>query len=189
MYLHFEDWSSFIPWLDQRGVKHGEKIIKVYASDEDPREKFNKSTLAVVESSDEPFTEDDVFDFGERGVFTGLDYERSMAERGVNDKAARIARALARFATREDARFAYVGMQQVKADGTFLIGHPLDGIHGWEWVLRGKEEFLHLDIFTSISLPRLRGIVDFENPALILTSQERMSREAEHPSVARERGI
>lgn len=192
MYLRFEDWSSYIPWLDQRGVKHGEKIIKVYASDDDPREKFRKPTLAVVESSDAPFTDEEVFNFGQRGVFRGTDFERAIAERGANDKATRIARALARFATREDTRFAYVGMEQIKNDGSFLINHPLDGIHGWERVLGGRsgeEETLHLDILTSISLPRLRAIVDFENPTLVRNFQERIAYEREHPSVVRERGL
>lgn len=177
MYLRFEDWSAFIPWLDKKGAPHGGKIIKVFATDEDPRVMFAKPTLVVVDSRDGPFTDDEFFYFGERGVFTGRDFESAIAEKRVNDKAARIARALARFATREDTGFAYVGMQVRVGDG-FLIQHPLEGIDGWERVaggLEGKEETLHLDIFTPTSLGRLRRIVDFENPATIRTSDERLT--------------
>ena len=174
MYLHFEDWSPFLPLLGRQGKKHGGKIIKVFATDDDPRERLNKSSLVVVESSDEPFTEEDVFDFGERGVYTGRDFEQAVAEKGANDKATRIARALMRFATREDTGFAYVGMQ-IRVGDRFLIEHPLDGLHGWERAVGGRaglEETLHLDIFSPISLPRLRRIVDFEDPAQILSYQE-----------------
>jgi len=192
MYLRFEDWSSFTSWLDARGVKHGGKIIKAYPSEDDPREKYNKSTLVVIESDDSPFTEQDLFNFGQRGTFTGIDFESAIAQRVTNDKAARVARALARFGTRDDTRFAYVAMEQIKRDGSFLIEHPLDGIHGWERVgggRTGEEELLHLDIFTSTSLPRLRNIVDYGNPALIRTSEERYAYEREHQAVVRERGF
>ena len=175
MYLRFEDWSTFTTLLDRKGATHGGKIIKVFATDDDPRITFNKPTLMAVDSNDEPFTAGDVFDFGERGVFTGVDFERTIAERKVNDLAARTARALARFATREDTGFAYIGMQNRLRDG-FLIQHPLDGIHGWQRVtdgLEGQEETLHLDIITPISLGRLRGVVDFEDPAMIRTREER----------------
>ena len=71
MYLRFEDWSSFTSWLDARGVKHGGKIIKAYPSEDDPREKYNKSTLVVIESDDSPFTEQDLFPFRDQGEISG----------------------------------------------------------------------------------------------------------------------
>lgn len=188
MYLRFEDWTTFTSKLDKKGVRHGGKIIKVFATDDDPKKKFGKPTIVVVESSDEPFTDGNVFDFGERGIFTGLDFERAIAEKGVNDKAVRIARALARFSIREDTGFAYVGMQ-VRVGDDFLLDHPLDGIHGWERTiggLSGQEETLHLDIITSTSLLRLRRIVDFENPALVMTYRERISYEREVQSARKE---
>src|SRR5690242_13460578 len=111
MYLRFEDWSGFLPRLRETGVVDGGRIIKVYPSEEDPRIKFRKPSLVVVESSEEPLTARDVFDFDQRGTFTGEDLERIIRERELNEKAARIVRALTRFATREDTRFAYIAMQ------------------------------------------------------------------------------
>lgn len=177
MYLRFEDWSQFTGYLDRKGISHGGRIIKIYATDEDPRIKFGKEGLAVVESSDEPFKSDEVFDFGERGVFTGQDLEDAISAKQANELAGRTARALARFAVREDTRFAYVGMQ-VKVGERFLIQHPLDGIDGWERVVggqQGQEGSLHLDIFTPTSLGRLRQIVDFEDSTRIRTHADRIA--------------
>ncbi len=173
MYLRFEDWSAKLDLLDRKGVVHGGRIIKVKATDEDPRERFGKNNLAIIESSGKPFT-DDVFNFGKRGIFTGKDLEETFLAKGLNDIALRTVRALVRFSTRQDTGFAYVGMQ-IKVGSKFLLDHPLDGIHGWKYVEQGRlgqEENLHLDIATSISLGRLKRIVDYDDPSQILSGLE-----------------
>lgn len=177
MYLRFEDWSMpiLMERLNDKGVTHGDKIIKVFATDEDPRITYKKDSLSVVEINDEPFR-DEVFDFGERGIFTGQDFEQGIMRKGVSEHAAKTARALARFATREDTRFAYVAMR-LKAGEDFLIQHPLDGIDGWARVAEGRtaEESLHLDIFTPTSLGRLRQLVDIDDPTRIMTHEDRLT--------------
>ena len=44
MFLHFEDWSVFLSKLEAKGVPHGDHIIKVFATHEDPREVFALSS-------------------------------------------------------------------------------------------------------------------------------------------------
>ena len=45
MYLRFEDWTTFTSKLDKKGVRHGGKIIKVFATDENPRENLVSQLL------------------------------------------------------------------------------------------------------------------------------------------------
>jgi len=165
MRLHFEDWSSYTNVLDRKGISHGGRIIKIYTGEDLGR--FRKQNLVTVESSDEPFGSE-VFDFGERGKFTGRDIENAILARTTNKDAARIARSLLRFSLREDTGFVYAGMQ-VKVGERFLINNPLDEIDGWEYVPAGHAHKLHLDIFVSSSLERLRGIVNFDDSEQILT--------------------
>ena len=66
MFLHFEDWSAFAFMLKSKGLPNQNQVIKVYASEADPRVKLGKPNLTVIESSGRPFT-DEVFEFQGRG--------------------------------------------------------------------------------------------------------------------------
>lgn len=59
MYLCFSDWTqlAFIKTLNDKGIAHGGRIIKVYASKRDPREVLHKPNLFFLQSSGEPFRE------------------------------------------------------------------------------------------------------------------------------------
>lgn len=85
-YLHFEDWSDpmFLSHVEKNGLPHIGKIIKVFASDRRPDERFGKPGLAVVESSGDPFTTDERFDYGENGVFAGMDLEERLSSFGID---------------------------------------------------------------------------------------------------------
>lgn len=164
MYIRFEDWT--FPYtlnvLNQKKIPHGNKIIKVFATEEDPRVLFEKPTLTVLEVDDSPLT-DEQYDFGERGIYSGKDFEQYLTGKKLTEKAKRVARALIRFGT----PFAQKAMEARTEEG-YLINHPLDGIDGFQY---GTEQFvgseleriLHLDIFFPESLAKLREIVDYED--------------------------
>src|SRR5690349_2539649 len=108
MYLRFEDWSNFLFVLDKKGYPHGDRIIKVYTSQEDPRGLYDKPDLVVFKSEGHPFS-DEVFDMGDRGQFSGKDIEAQLATKGVTDKGKEIVRALLRFSTTEETQFTQAG--------------------------------------------------------------------------------
>lgn len=47
MYLHFQNWTLpfVMQQLDRKGVRHGDWVIKIFATDQNPRGKFRKNTL------------------------------------------------------------------------------------------------------------------------------------------------
>ncbi len=175
MHIRFEDWTEAMYFLERKKVPHGTKIIKIFASDEDPREKYGKATLKVVEVGDEPFREDEVFDAGNRGTFTGKDIEEAIAAKGTNELAVRTARALARFALQPELKFAQTGME-IKVDGQYLLNSPLEGIDGWKRTTGGQEggeHLMHIDVISPKALRALGRIVDFEDSSTVRTYRDR----------------
>ncbi len=159
-YLYFEDWSQFIFQLDSKGIKHGNKIIKVYTSPIDPRTKLNDPNLKVIETEDSQLT-DETFAYGERGLYKGSEIENHM--QGLNEAAKNSARALFRFANRENLQFCQAGMSLKKPDGTWLINHPIEDIDSIEPAKLSPEKrsaTIHLDIFVQDSLDKLAKLVD-----------------------------
>lgn len=188
MFIHFEDYTQFTWVLDKKGISHGGRIIKVFATRDDPRSIFDKPTLQSLQLSDEPLTEMDKFDFGERNIYTGSDYEIYMTNHVFTELGKRIARTLIRFASQENTGFTQAAMNAKYKDGSWLISHPLEDIDSLNKAsINGKENLLHLDIFFPESLRRLKQIVDFDNPALVLSIRELAAREGKVRNKAKER--
>jgi hypothetical protein len=160
LYLYFEDWSHYIFQLDEKGIEHGNKIIKAYTSPVDPRVKLNDANLKVAEMDDSAL-HSEIFGYQERGVFTGSDIENHITN--LNEFAKRSVRALFRFANREDLQFCQTGMQMKKADGQWLIDHPIKDIDSIDFAEKfptKRSATIHLDIFNKNSLVRLAHILD-----------------------------
>lgn len=173
--LHFVDWTSHTTSLkkslDERGIAHGDRTIKVQPSFEDPRETFKKPTLKAPKYSGRPFR-DEVFSFGERGFYTGSSLEQYMIDQGFTDKGKEIARALFRFAVQPRAAFTQRAMELKEGKG-WAIDHPMKQIDNLVYArFLGHEEKMHLDIFLPESLIVLRRIVNFDDPSKIISHVE-----------------
>ncbi|HLL61215.1 MAG TPA: hypothetical protein VK338_05840 [Candidatus Nitrosocosmicus sp.] len=53
MYIYFEDWTEFMFILDKKGIPHGDKIIKVFAIEDNPKQIIGREDLAVIEVNDQ----------------------------------------------------------------------------------------------------------------------------------------
>lgn len=171
VYLHFEDWSQFTDFLTQKGMPHGDRIIKVKASLEDPRDTFEKKTLEVLRYSGGPFKKE-IFDFGERGIYSGVAVEQYMEERCFTETGKRVARALFRFAVQPEAGYVQRAMAFKRGD-RWLIDHPMEDLDGLAYASRtGQEGRIHLDIFYPDSLEALKGFVNIDDPSQIMSLRE-----------------
>lgn len=189
MFIYFEDWSysGNFETLDAKGMPHGDKIIKVYPADKDPRildEKY--ANVRVVEVSDNPFKEE-IFHFPERGTFTGMDIENAFNTAGYPESAKPFGRALFRFATEE---FQTTDAISIQIDDVWVIDHPIQTIDGIRHVLNNPERgkyMLHLDIFTSHSLARLESTIDFRNhPELLVPRRQGLRLKQELAGIPRQ---
>lgn len=165
MFIHFEDWSSpiFLNQLTTKNIPHGDKIIKVFASDENPNTIFKKPGLVVLEMDDSPFSSEEAYDYGDRGRYSGTQLEKKLAGYGLNDFGKRTMRALFRFSNQEG--FCQAAME-TKVDDKWLIDHPFGDIDGITNAITNpaRENSIHLDIFFPSSLERLKSIVNFDKP-------------------------
>ncbi len=176
-YLHFEDWSlpGLIQHVEQNGLPHAGKIIKVFASDERPDERFRKPNLTIIESPDEPFRDDEIFEYEGNGTFTGNDLEEKLAALGIDDKAKELMRALFRFENRPELGFCQASMGAKNPDGSFRFTDPFAGVDGVYHVTtrtRMPENSLHLDIFFPESILKLGQIVNLNDPTKLLECRE-----------------
>ena len=126
MYLHFEDWTSplFLSVLDRNGIPHGERIIKIYATERNPHTLIDKPNLTVIESSSEPFREDEFFDYGERGTLSGKQLKNDLDSFGLTEDGKTRVRAFFRFSNTPELGFTQAAMAAKKSDGSWLIDHP-----------------------------------------------------------------
>lgn len=171
MYLHFEDWSLFLNQLKAKGIPHGEKIIKVFASKDDLRITLEKPDLIVLEINEKPFLANEVFDYGERGRYTGKELEEKLSTYNLSGFAKETIRSLFRFANQEGFTQAAMGLMK---DGKWTIEHPLGDIDGVN-IAQGnldRENAIHLDIFLPQSLEHLKEVVDFTDSRKIATMLE-----------------
>jgi hypothetical protein len=159
IFLYFEDWSQFTFMLEQKGIEHGGRIIKVYTAPFDPRQHLGKPNLKVIESDDSSLL-DARFSYKDRGTFSGAEIEQKIAR--LDTFPARSVRGLLRFSNREDLLFCQTGMG-MKKDGKWLIDHPLEDIDGlleFPLLTNLKAATIHLDIFNSGSIDRLSKILN-----------------------------
>lgn len=171
MYIHFSDWSMFMGTLNKKGIPHGDKIIKIYACKEDPRTILKRPTLYIDEVSDAPFTEDEVFDYNDRGSYTGPKLEAKLTEMGLDEEGKKYARALFRFANSPKIQSCQLMMSVKNPDGSWMFSNPLDDIDGLDMAARnpkGRNAAQHLDIFSEQSLARLRQMVDIDKRELLV---------------------
>lgn len=188
MYLHFEDWSNqlFLNQLKAKGIPHGEKIIKVFASVDDPRIILRKPDLVALEISGKPFPKDEIFDYGERGKYSGKMLEEKLLGINLSDFGKEVIRSLFRFANQEG--FTQTAME-IMIDGNWLIEHPLGDIDGIDIAKRysDREKAIHLDIFLPQSLEHLREILDFTNPEKIANMLEGQRSRTKKEGLSQER--
>ena len=162
MRIYFEDWSEFIFMLDQKGIRHGDKIIKCFAThlpESELKENIGKDSIVTIESDHSPFHANEVFRY-ERGVYTGLMLEEHLVSVGLSELGKETARALFRFAY--EMGFNQSAMNEQEGKG-WLIHHPFDDIDG---IQKGKDSNgslvdaeLHLDVFFSESLALLEQVI------------------------------
>ncbi len=170
MYLRLEDWSLefFLSRLEEKGLKHGGHIIKVYASEVDPRTKdmYGRETVAVVEIDDSPFREDEIFNYEGRGTYTGVQLNQRLGELGLNEDAKKRMRALFRFANLPETGFTREAMQLRNTEGNWLIDHPFGDIDGVSRAVQLPEKYsatVHLDIFVPTSLEKLARLLGVDD--------------------------
>lgn len=177
MYLHFEDWTYPITleMLDKRGLPHDDKIIKVFASDKDPRKVLDNPELTVVESRGNRFTKPESFDYVGRGTYPAKSLESALDLYGLNNFGLRIIRSLFRFSYKEGfSQAAMAAERPSDGDTEWLIQHPFEAIHGINDTQSSPEKIpkLHLDIFFPASILALSQTVDFENPRALVSPDE-----------------
>jgi len=168
-FIHFEDWSIFTNILNKKNIKHGGRIIKAFASSEDPRITFSNPNLAVVKESDDDFREN--YSYPEQvKEFDGDDLEAELDRRGFDSIAKKQIRTLFRFANNPNTPFCITGMA-IKHNAEWLIKHPFDDIDGLEEVIKNPAlaSRIHLDIFTTESLNKLRDIVDYDDETQLVS--------------------
>lgn len=173
MHVYFEDWSApvFLGMLDRNGLEHGGRIIKAFAAAEDPRRALGHPDLATEEVGVGPFKKDETFEYEGRGVYDGNELEALLGAYALVNGGRDISRALFRFSNRHG--FCQAAMRARSGDD-WLISHPFGEIDGLQEARRdpGREKSIHLDIFFPSSLELLRGIVDYDNPAELVTIKE-----------------
>lgn len=171
LYLHFEDWSPYTKDLDNRGIPHGDRIIKVMATPENPKRIFGKDTLKIPRYPYRPFR-DETFDFGERGMYIGTSLEQYMEGKDFTEMGKRITRALFRFAVQPEAGFVQRAMA-AKKDDDWFIDHPFKDLDSLLCAtIPGSEGRVHIDIFYPDSLEALRKFVDFDKSSQIISYEE-----------------
>lgn len=173
MYLHFEDWSApmFLQKLERAGLPHADKIIKVFASERDPRLALGKSALTVVSVDGSPFLNTDKFEYPGRETFTGSDLERKIADFNLGNTGNMSIRSLFRFANEHG--FCQAAMA-AETDEGWLVDHPFGDIDGIDVAQpqAAREHGIHLDIFFPDSLKVLKRVVDYDDPDTTPTMRE-----------------
>lgn len=175
MFLYFSDWTSSIETLDEKGFSHGDKIIKVYACEQDPRELLNKPNLFVIKGNSEPFAENEIFHYPGRKSYTGPELEEELVNIGINEVAKKYFRAVFRFDTSPEVQSNQCMMGMKNLDGSWTYNHPFESIDGAYPAAKYhgyRDVALHTDIFDPESIARLRKIVDLDDPELVASYRD-----------------
>lgn len=169
MYVHFQNWThqTLLDSLSERGIPHGDRIIKAFATDEDPRIILGRAALTVLPGDPHPFSDQEVFAYPDRSEFVGSELEEELASKNFGDVGIRTVRALFRFSNQYG--FCQASMA-AKFAGAWVMEHPFQHIDGMKIAARipRRERTIHLDIFTPGSLGLLKSIVDYSDPESIL---------------------
>ncbi len=178
MFLHFSDWSEFIKSLEEKGIPHGGRIIKVYASHEYPGNTLGRLTIPKVEVSGEPFTNNEVFAYPERESYTGTELEEEMTRKGLSEAAKFYVRALFRFANSEELQACQFAMSLKDEGGNWMFDHPFEDLDGITESLSNprRNGAIHLDIFGPRSLVNLQKFVDFNDETQLIDKRRELLR-------------
>jgi hypothetical protein len=175
MFLYFSDWTSpqNLEKLEERGFPHAGKLIKVFASSENPSDKIGRK-LSITQVDDSPFEPDVEFKFQGRAYWTGSELEVYLDHFHLKDEEEQKARSLFRFANSPEMEITQLAMLARRAvTGTYHYNHPLAIIDGLDEAReRGRLNGLHLDIFTQRSIDRLANIINLENTEGLVTIRE-----------------
>ena len=164
----------FLETLERAGKPHGGRIIKVFASEADPRQIVDQPELTVVEVADHPFGLDEIYEYPGYRVYSGPEIEGTLAGYGLDDRINRMARSLFRFANEQG--FCQAAMAARWEDGTG-IKHPLEDIDGLPPAERPvSTQDIHLDIFFPRSLVVLKEVVDYDDPTKVLSMRDSLQR-------------
>ena len=169
MYLYFGDWSAYLPSLDRRGIPHGGRIIKTYTSLLDPREVLSSPKLTIMEGEVTPFRINEVFDYPQRKTYQGPELENDLANFTQDELGRRVIRSLLRFAHHPERAFVQYAMG-MKIEGEWFIDHPFKDLHFPDG-LEGSVN-IHLDVFMPPSLEKMRKIVNFDDPDVLVTPRQ-----------------
>ena len=84
--LHFEDWTNdlTIATLDQKGLPHVGRVIKVFATKSDPRGVYRRPDLRVLPVPDEEFTFSEQYDYPNRN-YNGHELEADLNRLSLDD--------------------------------------------------------------------------------------------------------
>lgn len=160
IFLYFQDASNFIYRLNERGIVHGGRIIKVFPTLVDPRTKLGDQITVVTEESAQ-FDPNAQF-LGSNGhLFETRLLAQLPGDRTHSQLEQMFAYALLNFSHRH--RILETTYQMIDGENKPLIKHPWDIVAGWphSWRVPGA---LHVDIFSVDSLNTLRSIVDYDDP-------------------------
>lgn len=179
MYLHFSNWSAFMPLLDQKNIPHGDTIIKVYTSRLDPREILGRKKLFVINVDYSLFKETDIFKYKDRENYTGLILENKLDEISLDTDGKERARALFRFSNLSEIQSCQFMMSIKNPDGKWMFDNPFAGMDGVQ-LARIKPQkgnpALHLDIFSKESLFRLRQLFDIDREEFLVEQGREIPR-------------
>jgi len=171
MYLHFEDWTN-APFVQQKlarlDVPVGERVIKVFSSDVNPRQTLGRTALTVIESDGSSFAETETYSYRARREYTGLELEEDLAVYGLGEVGNRTVRSLFRFSNLHG--FCQAAMWAKKNRSVWRIRHPYRQIDGLDIAATNpaRESTIHLDIIFPDSLKTLKNVVDYDDPEAIL---------------------
>lgn len=119
-------------------------LFECYAYNELPNDIVSSNKLAFEVRHDE-FTMEEVFEFGERGKYNGIELEEYLTNKGLSAVEKERERALFRFAY--NTGILGYAMQLRGKNREYICEHPFDDIDGLSDE-NIDETKLHLDIFT-----------------------------------------
>lgn len=174
MFIRLEDWSHpiFFSQIQRKGVPHGDRFIKIFASEENPR-LYTAKPIHVFESSGTPFRADEMYQYPNRDSFTGMDLEKEVQHLMLSSHGQERVRALFRFAHHDIGIIPHI--MSVQENGEWVFSHPfeeIDGIRPTKKFYGNKELDIHIDIFHPSSLAVLRQSVDLTDSTRMLNFRE-----------------
>lgn len=175
VFLYFSDWTTQenLKKLEEKGFPQAGKLIKVFASYQDPSAKLGRQ-ITVIEKSGEPFDLDKKFKYAGRSYWLGLEMEEYLDHFRLTPEAKQKTRALFRFADSPEMEITQLAMSLAKdASGSYRYRHPLAIVDGLtEAMERGRFDGLHLDIFTQRSIGHLASLINLESTEGLVTLRE-----------------